>query len=227
MEPMSTRLRSALLIAAAGLGVAAVVAPWQRPPAPPLSVASEQRLQDAIPDSAWGALIGRISEPGGYFDTDNLISNESSYLHVLGKLDGMRLRGGAYIGVGPEQNFSYMAVVRPSIAFIIDIRRDNLLEHLMFKALFEEAPTRVEYLALLFGRPAPADAATWQDRAVTDLVQFLDQTPPDRKRFDEAQRRVLANVRSSGIALSDEDVATVGRIHATFYNSAFGNPSAR
>ena len=73
------------------------------------ALASEPTPQDA----SFAALIDRLSEPSGYFDTDNLISNESSYLHVLDELDRLALRGGAYVGVGPDQNFSYMARVRP------------------------------------------------------------------------------------------------------------------
>ena len=80
--------------------------------------------------------MAQLSERGGYFDTDNLISNEKSYLHVIPALRDGGVTGGAYIGVGPDQNFSYIAQVRPAIAFIVDIRRDNLLLHLLFKALF-------------------------------------------------------------------------------------------
>src|SRR5690349_10221818 len=67
--------------------------------------------------------IARLSEPNGYFDTDNLISNESSYLQVIPDLARRGVRGGAYIGVGPDQNFTYIAATRPAIAFIVDIRR--------------------------------------------------------------------------------------------------------
>src|SRR5215207_5179885 len=111
----------------------------------------------ALSDSAFAALVARLSEPGGYFDSDNLISNESSYLHVLGAVRKLGVSGGAYVGVGPDQNFSYIAQVRPRIAFLVDIRRDNLLQHLLFKSLFEMARNRAEYLALLTGRTAPAD----------------------------------------------------------------------
>src|SRR5574341_1933470 len=83
----------------------------------------------------FGALVERLSEPPGYFNTDNLISNEDSYLHAVTGLERYGVRGGAYLGVGPDQNFSYIAAVRPDIVFIIDIRRDNLLEQLLFKAL--------------------------------------------------------------------------------------------
>jgi hypothetical protein len=66
---------------------------------------------------------------------------------VLPDLNRAGIRGGAYLGVGPDQNFSYIADIRPAVAFIVDIRRDNLLLHLLFKALFADAGTRVEYLA--------------------------------------------------------------------------------
>src|SRR5215210_4329991 len=85
---------------------------------------------------AFAALSARLSEQGGYFDSDNLISNETSYLHVLGKLRELGVSNGVYIGVGPDQNFTYISKIRPRMAIIIDIRRDNLLQHLLFKALF-------------------------------------------------------------------------------------------
>ena len=78
----------------------------------------------------FAAQVEAFSEPGGYFDTDNLISNERSYLQVLPDLERPGVHGGAYVGVGPDQNFSYIARIRPPIAFIVDIRRDNLLLHL-------------------------------------------------------------------------------------------------
>src|SRR5215831_19252840 len=82
--------------------------------------------QPAAP-TRFAAAIAQLSEPGGYFDTDNLISNESSYLQVLPELKQRNVRGGAYIGVGPDQNFSYIAEIRPSVAYLVDIRRDNVL----------------------------------------------------------------------------------------------------
>ena len=78
-------------------------------------------------DTTFAGTIARLSEPAGYFDSDNLISNETSYLHAVSHLRAGRVTGGAYIGVGPDQSFSYIAAIRPSVAFMIDIRRDNLL----------------------------------------------------------------------------------------------------
>ena len=114
--------------------------------------------------SSFAAQVAALSEPAGYFDTDNLISNESSYLDVVPDLKKRGVKGGAYIGVGPDQNFSYIAAVRPEVVFILDVRRDNLLLHLLFKSLFTLARTRVEYLAMLLGRPVPADVESWRRR---------------------------------------------------------------
>src|SRR5688572_11208490 len=116
----------------------------------------------AQPPGGFAHRIAALSEAGGYFDTDNLISNEASYLRVVPELVRLGVRGGAYVGVGPDQNYTYIAAIRPSIAFIVDIRRDNMLLHLLFKALFELAGTRVGYLSLLFGRLPPRATAEWK-----------------------------------------------------------------
>src|SRR4029453_13813046 len=105
--------------------------------------------------------------------TDNLISNESSYLQVIPELQRKGVHGGAYIGVGPDQNFTYIAEVRPAIAFIIDIRRDNLLLHLFFKALFQQSRTRADYLSMLFGRKLPAAHGT-SAAGIEALVKDID-----------------------------------------------------
>ena len=104
--------------------------------------------------ASFASRIEALSETGGHFDTDNLISNERSYLHVAPALRELRSDAGAYIGVGPDQNFSYIAHVRPSIAIIIDIRRDNLLLHLLFNRDFRFACPRWP-LYTPEGRPAP------------------------------------------------------------------------
>ena len=135
-------------------------------------------------DSTFARLIRDLSEPGGYFDTDNLISNETSYLHAVSGLESLQIEGGAYIGVGPSQNFSYIAAIRPSVAFIVDIRRDNLLQHLFFKSLFLLSDTRAEYLALWLGKPVPEDLDAWRDASLEELVAYMrgDSARPGRRR---------------------------------------------
>jgi hypothetical protein len=164
----------------------------------------------------FAAQIESLSEPGGYFDTDNLISNERSYLQVLSDLERPTVRGGAYVGVGPDQNFSYIARLRPSIAFIVDIRRDNLLLHLLFKALFEQARTRIEYLSLLFGRPIPDNAAHWRTDPVERLAEYVDSTGPERESMAARRERLDAAISHYGLSLSPGDLATIAKFHGRF-----------
>lgn len=179
--------------------------------------ASAQARPDSIAN--FGALITRLSESGGYFDTDNLISNESSYLQVMGALSRYGVRGGAYIGVGPDQNFSYIARIRPRIAFMVDIRRDNLLQHLMFKALFANARNRAEYLSLWLGKPAPADVERWGDRSISEIVEYLDATPVTPGSESTAHSIVGKNVSTMGVTLSADDIATIERFHQAFISA--------
>src|SRR5947208_3733893 len=111
------------------------------------------RPENGLSATEFSRLFRALSEEGGYFRSDNFTSNETSYLHVVDKLRELGATGGAYIGVGPEQNFTYIAKVRPRIAFIIDIRRQAMIQHLMFKAVFQLAPDRVHYLSLLLSKP--------------------------------------------------------------------------
>jgi hypothetical protein len=170
----------------------------------------------AAPRVDFAAQIAALSEPGGYFDSDNLISNERSYLHVIGALRRLGVRGGAYIGVGPDQNFSYIAQVRPTIAFMFDVRRDNLIEHLLFKSVFAAARTRVEYLALLTGRPLPADVGAWRDLSIETIVAYLDSTRATPASEAAAREAALKGARRTRVPLTDADVATFTRFHGEF-----------
>ena len=180
---------------------------------------TSQELAPALSDSAFAALVARISEPGGFFDSDNLISNESSYLHVLGAMRKIGVAGGDYVGVGPDQNFSYMAQVRPRIAFIIDIRRDNLLQHLLFKALFEMSRNRVEFLSLLTGRAVPNEMPKWNRRSIAEIVEFIDNSPPDPDQFETTRSVVRTKIRRYGVPVTTAELETIGKIQQAFFDA--------
>ncbi len=173
--------------------------------------------------ASFGAEIARLSEPGGAFDTDNLISNERAYLDVIPTLVSRGVTGGAYIGVGPDQNFSYIARIRPSVAFIIDVRRDNLLLQLLFKALFSQAHNRVEYLCLLTGRAPPAAASlpAFTVAPLKTLVAYVDgktaasDLPVLRRRLDDT-------IATFGVPLSRADMDTIHRFHQAFVAAGLG-----
>ena len=164
----------------------------------------------------FAGLVARLSEPGGFFDSDNLVSNETSYLHVLPALRAMGVKGGAYLGVGPEQNFSYLAEIRPDIAVLIDIRRDNMLLHLLFKAMFETAENRVQYLCLLYGRPAPPNPAQWNNRPLEEILLYLEFTPADSALHAATHAALMERVTRYGVPLTEMDRATLRRFHDEF-----------
>src|SRR5207247_7447194 len=117
-------------------------------------------------------IIREFSEEDGVFRYDNFVSNETSYLHVLDKLRVLSGGGGAYIGVGPEQNFTYIAKMRPRIAFIVDIRRQAMIQHLMLKAIFQLSPNRLQFLSRWLSKPLMKDAPLPADSIYTMLAYF-------------------------------------------------------
>jgi hypothetical protein len=204
------RVRTTLLLLPLALAASAHSGPASE------SVRAAPAPAQLAADTSFAGLVARLSEPGGYFDSDNLISNEASYLHVIGALRERGTRGGAYVGVGPDQNFSYIAEIRPEVAFIIDIRRDNLLHHLLFRAIFANATNRLDYLCLLFGRDAPGQLVGWNDAPLTDMVEYIDAMPFSNDAFEAAHERVHSALGGFGVPLDPADLATIRRFHAAF-----------
>ena len=175
-----------------------------------------QKAEEAGRRTDFAQLNARLSERAGYFGSDNLVSNELSYQHVLGKLEKMNVRGGVYLGVGPDQNYTYMAQIKPKLAIMIDIRRDAMLQHLLFKALCMMSRNRVEYLSLLFARPLPKDFKKWQDRPIRDLVDYFDRTPLDEKIAEKTRQEVQKRLAGLGLGLSPRDLETIDEIYNAF-----------
>jgi hypothetical protein len=173
-------------------------------------------------------LVAELSEPGGYFDTDNLISNERSYLKVIPELERSGIAGGVYLGVGPDQNFSYIARIRPALAIIVDIRRDNLLLHLLFKAIFANAPTRIQYLCLLTGRVPPVhlqnELNEWRTLSVDKLAEYVDSAPCVKRSpaGDLLTPQIRKTIARFGVPLSPADYATMARFYQTFVSEGLG-----
>jgi hypothetical protein len=172
--------------------------------------------QERAVGTSFSEKVQELSEPGGFFDTDNLISNERSYLHVMDALVRFDVAGGAYIGVGPDQNFSYIAQIQPRVAYMVDIRRDNMVMHLMFKAIFELAPTRVEFLSILVARAPPPDQTGWSDWTIDELTIYFDSASTNSRVAERARATVDSAVTSFGVALSEDDWRNLDRFHKTF-----------
>src|SRR5262245_43187420 len=151
-RPRGWLLAIAALVAVTAGGARATS--WQAQTTPTPTTAS---LPLSLNNDEFWQLSTALSEPSGYFRSENLVSNEHTYQYVIPSLRAMVKPGGVYLGVAPDQNFTYMAAIRPRMAFILDIRRGNLLEHLMYKAIFELSVDRAEFVSRLFSRPRPAE----------------------------------------------------------------------
>jgi hypothetical protein len=172
-----------------------------------------------LPASEFARLIRDFSEEGGYFRSDNFTSNETSYLHVVDKLRQLGASGGAYIGVGPEQNFTYIAKVRPRIAFIVDIRRQAMIQHLMFKALFHLSSNRVQFLSRLFSRPLPKGNVPAPDASIIELLAFFDKVPEDDRVYAGNLVGIRKTIREDfQISLSARDQASLEYVYKNFRN---------
>jgi hypothetical protein len=95
----------------------------------PITAAGE--LPSQLSDQEFWRLVTEMSESGGYFRSDNFVSNETTFQFVIPELKNTIKPGGVYMGVGPDQNFTYIVNLEPKISFILDIRRQNMLQHLI------------------------------------------------------------------------------------------------
>ena len=90
------------------LGIGVISYALRRAPVPIYETASSDSLPAALDDVDFWEMIESFSEPNGYFRSDNLLSNESGLQDVIPRVKERVKAGNVYIGVGPEQNFTYI-----------------------------------------------------------------------------------------------------------------------
>jgi hypothetical protein len=181
-------------------------------------------VPERLTDQEFWKLVNDSSEPGGYFrnsDITNLTSNEMLYQRVLTDLLGRTKPGGVYLGVGPEQNYTYMAALKPRLAIIFDIRRGNLDIQLMYKAIFELSKDRADFVSMLFSRQRPAGLS--RTSSATQLFESFETAPAMN---EAAFTKNLAAIddrltKTHGLPLLRRDVEAIGSIYRTFYQSGF------
>jgi hypothetical protein len=189
-----------------------------------------ETLPAQLSDVEYWKIVSDFSEPNGYFQYEIVTSNETSYQVVLPDLMKTPRSGGAYLGVGPEQNFTYIAALQPKIAFIIDIRRDMLLEHLMYKAVFEMSADRGDFVSNLFSRKKPAQLSP--DASVQAIFEAYARVPADRTLAEEHLKDILSRLKTTHhFALTTEDEARIRMIYMDFlregvisFSSSFMSP---
>lgn len=166
--------------------------------------------------ASWVRLHHRLSESSGYFFADNVISNESDYLAPAPALAALP-PGLAYLGVGPEQSLSYVGIARSARAFVVDVRRDNARLHFLYRALFDAAESRSEWLALLLGRPYDRATDPGAGATIDEVLAHATRAAASSRAFRAAEERVARDLgRFPGLLLPG-DRARVRRIHRWFF----------
>jgi len=181
-----------------------------------LVAATSAPLPDRLSDDEFWRLVTTFSENGGSFHSDNFTSNEPMFADVA-KLLADGPAGGAYLGVGPEQNFTYVAALRPQIAFIVDIRRQAVMQHLLFKAIFEMSSDRADFISLLFSWPRPKDVGP--ESSIDALWRAFPATPgTDETRYSRNLDAVLERLTTThGFALADADRTSLKYVYGAFF----------
>jgi hypothetical protein len=177
-----------------------------------------QPLPDRLSDAEFWKMVSEFSESGGFFRFENFLSNEIEYQSVIPTLKAGAKVNGVYMGVGPEQNFTYLAALSPKMAFIIDIRRQNMIELMMYKALFELSADRAEFVSRLFSRKRPADV---NEKSSADVLFRTYQAAPSDM---DLYRRTLASIKDTLVkqhkfALTADDLTNIDYVFSVFQQS--------
>ncbi|HTJ80161.1 MAG TPA: hypothetical protein VL400_00520 [Polyangiaceae bacterium] len=167
-------------------------------------------------------LVDGLSEPDTYFFSDNLVTNETSYLQIADDLPSKVDASGVYVGVGPEQNFSYIALTRPSAAYVVDIRRGNMLLHLLYRAAFEESASRAHFVALLLGRAHDPSKTTSPTATIDEVLKSATAGDASEATYEAAHEKLAARIRSYGVKLADDDWKGIEKMHHVYFEKGLG-----
>jgi hypothetical protein len=202
----SRALLAAGLILASCLAAPPVI-PWLR---------GAESLPEALSDQEFWKITSEFSEPNGWFRSDNLLSNELGFPYILADLTKVATPARVYLGVGPEQNFNYIAAIKPKMAFIVDIRRGNLELHLMYKALFELSADRADFVSRMFSKPRPVTLNGFS--TPVQIFQAFSSVPKSEELKDanlKAIERALSLHHRFG--LTQEDLDGIDSVYEAFY----------
>ena len=180
-------------------------------------------LPERLTDQEFWTLSQTSSEAGGYFrgeNITNLTSNELWFQYVIPDLLARTKPGGVYLGVGPEQNYTYIVATHPTLAVIFDIRRGNLDLQLMYKALFELAKDRADFVAMLFSKPRPPDLTA--KSTATEIFAGFRNVATSESLYQQNLKAIEAHLtRTHILPLPADDLAGLQTVYQTFYWNGF------
>ena len=193
-------------------GAAARPAPSSPAPA---ARATRDTLLAQLSDAEFWRMISEFSEPGGSYPYENFVSNERRQQIVIPALKQATRAGEVYVGVAPEQNFMYAAALQAKMAFVLDIRRQNMLEHLLYKALFELSPNRADFVSRLFSRKRPAGLD--EKTTANALFAAYENVKNDADFYLQNIEAIKGVFKRHGFTLDSEDLLKIEYVYQVFY----------
>jgi len=184
------------------------------------SISDELRGAESLPsklsDQEFWKLSSEFSEPNGTFRSDNLLSNEMWLQYVIPDLLRTARSGRVYLGVGPEQNFTYISALHPKMSFIVDVRRGNRDLHLMYKALFELSADRAEFVSRLFSKPRPEGLNA--KSTIQQIIAGYWNIDTSETLYDENLKAIRETLVSKHkLPLSDEELKGIADVYHAFF----------
>src|SRR5215470_17485446 len=174
-----------------------------------------ETLPAELSDQEFWKLSSESSEPDGRFRSDNLLSNELYFQYVIPPLNSTAKQGRVYMGVGPEQNFTYIAALKPKMVFIVDIRRGNLDLQLMYKALFEMSKNRAEFVSRLFAKKQPDGIGP--NSTVEEIFSAVQSAPSTEEIYTENLNAIKDHLmKNHGFPLSETDLMEIEWVYGNF-----------
>ena len=179
---------------------------------------SARSVPDQLSDKEFWQLVEDLSEPNGYFRSDNLLSNENAFQHVIPTLQSALPADGVYLGVGPEQNFTYITAIKPRLGFILDIRRGNMNLQLLYKAFMELSRDRAEFLSRLFARPRPKDLT--DKTPVDELLDAYELASPSEELYRHYLQEATDHLtKAHKFGLTPDDIRGLEYVYTSFFKA--------
>jgi hypothetical protein len=98
---------------------------------------------------------------------------------------------------------------------VIDIRRENLLLHLMYKALAEESADRVDFLSRLFSRARPSGLGP--NFSIESIFAALGRSPRSAELGQRTLRTIVHRLEDThGFQLSPEYETGIAAVYSKF-----------
>jgi hypothetical protein len=102
------------------------------------------------------------------------------------------------------------------MAFIVDIRRQAVMQHLMFKAVFELAPDRADFISTLFSKPRPAGLDT--STSIQKVWEAYWNLPSDSALYRANYGKILDLLtKTRGFTFTEDETAQLKWVYDNFF----------